>query len=179
MALANLWRTPGRTLLGGFALAVGVCALTLLAVVQWTFHGAAVGTVLGDAVALQVRNVDLVAVATTVLLGVFAVADVLYLNLRERAAELAVLQATGWSSGALLRLIGYEGAGLGLLGALGGAGSAIGLALALFGQEDQVDAVIAVAGLTAGSGVLLTMLAAAAPAMFLRRLPTASLLAEE
>jgi hypothetical protein len=179
MALANLWRTPGRTLLGGFALAVGVCALTLLAIVQWTFHGAAVGTVLGDAVALQVRSVDLVAVATTVLLGVFAVADVLYLNLRERAAELAVLQATGWSSGALLRLIGYEGAGLGLLGALAGAGSAIGLALPLFGEDNRVDAVIAVAGLTAGIGVLLTVLAAAVPAVLLRRLPTASLLAEE
>jgi putative ABC transport system permease protein len=59
------------------------------------FRGVIVGSVLGDTISVQVRAVDVIAVATIVLLGV---CDVLYLNLRDRASELAVLRATGWSN---------------------------------------------------------------------------------
>jgi len=55
-ALANLRRTPGRTVLGMLALGTGVAGLTVLAVIQRAFHGVAVGTLLGDAVTLQVRR---------------------------------------------------------------------------------------------------------------------------
>lgn len=55
-----------------------------------------------------------------------AVADVLYLNIRDRAAELAALRATGWSAAALAQLIAYEGVGIDLIGA--SAGAAVGLA---------------------------------------------------
>jgi putative ABC transport system permease protein len=49
-------------------------------------------------VAVQVRCVDYVAVAATIALGVTAVADVLFLNIRERAAELATIRAAGLAS---------------------------------------------------------------------------------
>jgi putative ABC transport system permease protein len=49
-------------------------------------------------VAVQVRCVDYVAVAATIALGVTAVADVLFLNIRERAAELATIRPAGLAS---------------------------------------------------------------------------------
>jgi hypothetical protein len=61
--------------------AVGVAGLTVLAAVTAAFHGVVVGSLLGDAVAVQVRGVDYVAVAATVTLGVLAVADVVFLML--------------------------------------------------------------------------------------------------
>ncbi|WP_213450691.1 ABC transporter permease [Rhizomonospora bruguierae] len=53
LALANVTRLPGRTLLGAASLAIGVCALTLLAAIAVAFQGAVVGTLLGDAVSVQ------------------------------------------------------------------------------------------------------------------------------
>ncbi|WP_262283078.1 FtsX-like permease family protein [Micromonospora sp. MA102] len=177
LALVNLARTPGRTLLGAGALAIGVAALTLVAAVAHAFRGAVVGSLLGDTVSLSVRGADVLAAVATVLLGSAAVADVLYLNIRDRAAELATLQATGWTDGMLGRLVGYEGFALGALGAVTGAGLGLGGAAWLVG--DLPAALVAVAAAVALAGVLVTCLAALVPAALLRRLPTARLLAEE
>ena len=101
LAAAGVLRVPGRAALGALSVAIGVCALTLLLAATVAFHDVLVGTLLGDAVALDVRATDRIAVAATVVLGVAAVADVLYLNLRERATELATLRATGWDERAI------------------------------------------------------------------------------
>jgi ABC-type antimicrobial peptide transport system permease subunit len=177
LAVVNLGRVPGRTLLGALALAIGIAALTMLTAITFAFRGAIVGTVLGDAVSLQVRGVDTVAVAATVLLGAFAVADVLYLNIRDRAHELASLRAAGWTDGALGRLITYEGVCMGILGALLGAGAGVAGAGWLVGAVPP--GLITTAVLTAAAGVLVAGLSARVPAVLLRRLPIARLLAEE
>ncbi|MFG1831265.1 FtsX-like permease family protein [Micromonospora chersina] len=177
LAMANLVRTPGRTLLGAGALAIGVAALTVVAAAAYAFRGAIVGTLLGDTVSLGVRGADTLAAVATVLLGAAAVADVLYLNIRDRAAELATLRATGWTDAALGRLIGYEGVLLGVLGAFGGAGLGLGGAAWLVGELPS--ALVWVAAIVAAAGVLATCLAAIVPAALLRHLPTARLLAEE
>ncbi|MGC4787340.1 FtsX-like permease family protein [Micromonospora sp. DT178] len=177
LALANLARTPGRTLLGAGALAIGVAALTLVAAAGYAFRGAIVGSLLGDTVSLSVRGADTMAAVATVLLGAAAVADVLYLNIRDRAAELATLRAVGWSDAALGRLIAYEGLALGLLGAVTGAGLGLGGAAWLVGALPGT--LVTVAALVAVAGVLVTSMAALVPAALLRRLPTARLLAEE
>ncbi|MCZ7435406.1 ABC transporter permease [Micromonospora sp. WMMC241] len=177
MALVNLTRVPGRTLLGAAALAIGVAALTVVAAVSYAFRGAVVGSLLGDTVSLSVRGADTLAAVATVLLGVAAVADVLYLDVRDRAAELATLRATGWTDGALARLLGYQALFLGGFGALTGAGLGLGGAAWLVG--DVPAALVTVAALVATAGVLLTCFAALVPAGLLRRLPTARLLAEE
>ncbi|SCL68558.1 FtsX-like permease family protein [Micromonospora chersina] len=177
LALVNLARTPGRTVLGAGALAIGVAALTLVAATAYAFRGAIVGSLLGDTVSLSVRGADALAAVATVLLGAGAVADVLYLNIRDRAAELATLRATGWTDAALGRLVGYEGFLLGVLGAVTGAGLGLGGAAWLVG--DVPAALVAVAAAVALAGVLVTCLAALVPAALLRRLPTARLLAEE
>jgi ABC-type antimicrobial peptide transport system permease subunit len=177
LALVNLTRVPGRTLVGVAALAIGVCALTVLAAATYAFNGAIVGSLLGDAVSLRVRGVDTVAAVATVVLGALAVGDVLYLNIRDRAAEFATLHATGWGDGALTRLVAYEGLALGLLGALLGAG--IGLAGVAWLDGTVPARLVYVAIATAAAGTLAAGVAVLVPAAILRRQEPARLLAEE
>jgi putative ABC transport system permease protein len=177
LGLAGLVQVPGRTLLAASALALGVAALTVLAAVTFAFHGTIVGTVLGDAVSVTARRVDIVAALVTVALGAFAVADVLYLNIRDRAAELAALRATGWPDAALIRLVVAEGGGIGLLGGI--LGAAIGLGVAALLVDAVSGLLLATAGAAAVAGTLAAVFAAVAPALLIRRLPTAHLLTEE
>ncbi|MEV4710325.1 FtsX-like permease family protein [Micromonospora sp. NPDC049374] len=177
LALVNLVRTPGRTLLAASALAIGVAALTLVSAAAYAFHGALVGSLLGDAISMSIRGPDAAAAAATVLLGAAAVADVLYLNIRDRARELATLRAIGWTDTLLSRLITYEGLLLGLLGAA--AGAALGLAGTTWLVGELPQNLLLVTVLVAVVGTAVTCLAALIPAHLLRRLPTAQLLAEE
>jgi hypothetical protein len=177
LAAVNVLRTPGRAAVGAVSLAVGVSALTILAAVTIAFRGIVVGSLLGNAVAVQVRGVDYVAVTATVALGVLAVADVVFLNIRERAPELAAIRTFGWPESALSRLVITEGAIIGLVGSL--AGAAIGLAAAgqFAGQFPATLYLIAAAAVV--GGLLVTTTAALLPSQALRRLPAAHLLAEE
>ena len=177
LALVNVARTPGRTLIGMLSLAVGIAGLTLLTAVTFAFRGAVAGTLLGNAIAVQVRGVDYIAVGAIVALGVLAVADVLFLNIRERAAELATIRAFGWRDSALARLVVSEGAVIGVGGSLAGAAAGLAATAEFAGQFPP--GLIAVAAVAAAAGVILTAAAALLPAGLLRRLPAASLLAEE
>ncbi|MFG2042498.1 FtsX-like permease family protein [Dactylosporangium sp. NPDC048998] len=177
LGLVNLARVPRRTVLGAVSLAIGIAALTVLVAITVSFRGELVGTRLGDAVSLRVRSVDTVAVAATVLLGALAVGDVLYLNIRDRAAELATLRASGWSDGMLARLVAAEGFGIGILGGTAGAGA--GLAGASWLVGSVAAGLLTVAALAAVVGALVATAAALVPAALLRRLPTAQLLSEE
>jgi putative ABC transport system permease protein len=116
LAVVNTMRAPGRTLIGVLSLAVGVAALTLLTAVTVAYRGVVVGSLLGDAVAVQVRGVDYVAIAATVALGVLAVADAVFLNIRERGSELATIRSFGWRESSLARLVVTEGAVIGTAG---------------------------------------------------------------
>jgi putative ABC transport system permease protein len=177
LALLNVARTPGRTAIGVVSLAVGIAALTMLAAVTFAFRGVVVGSLLGDAVAVQVRGVDYIAAGATVVLGVLAVADVVFLNIRERAAELATIRSFGWRDTALARLVITEGAVIGVTGSLAGAGLGLGAAAWFAGQLPARLLVIAAAAVAAG--IIITAAAALLPAALLRRLPAAHLLAEE
>jgi putative ABC transport system permease protein len=133
LALANLWRLPTRTLLGAAGLFVGVGALTVLVAIERSFGGTLVGTLLGNAISVQVRGSDFVAVGLTILLAAVSVADVLYLNLRERSAELATLRAVGWSDGQLRTTVVLEALGIGLIGSVSGAVLGLVLGASLLG----------------------------------------------
>jgi putative ABC transport system permease protein len=177
LAVVNVTRSPGRTLVGALSLAVGVAALTLLAAATFAFRGVVVGSLLGDAVAVQIRGIDYVAVAATVALGVLAVADMGFLNIRERAAELATIRSFGWRESALARLVLTEGALVGIAGSLTGA--ALGLAAAAQFAGQFPVRLFAAAAAAAAAGVLVTAAASLLPAQLLRWLPAAHLLAEE
>jgi len=177
LAAVNVLRTPGRALVGAISLAVGVTALTMLTAVTVAFRGVLVGSLLGDAVAVQVRGVDYVAVAATIALGVLAVADVVFLNIRERAAELAAIRAFGWRESAISRLVVTEGVIIGLAGSLAGAALGLAVAASFAGRLPGRLYIVAAAAVVAGA--LVTAAAALLPAQALRRLPAARLLAEE
>ena len=177
LAAVNVLRTPGRAAVGAVSLAVGVTALTILAAVTFAFRGVVVGTLLGNAVAVQVRGVDYVAVIATVALGVLAVADVVFLNIRERAPELAAIRTFGWREATLSRLVITEGAIIGLTGSLAGAALGLAAAAQLAGQLPAT--VYLIAAVAVVGGLLVTATASLLPAQALRRLPAAHLLAEE
>lgn len=177
MALTNLTRVRGRTLLAAAALAVGVFSLTALVGLTLAFRGAVVGTLLGDAVAVQVRAADYVAVGAILLLGALAVGDVTYLNIRDRASELATLRAAGWPERKLRRLLTLEGAGTGALGAL--AGAALGVVATTAFASGHLLVIVASALTCACAGVIAAVVATVPPVATLARLPTAQLLAEE
>ncbi len=177
MAMRNVARTPGRALVGTVSLAVGITALTLLTAVSFAFRGVVVGSLLGDAVAVQVRSVDYIAVVVTVVLGILAVADVVFLNIAERAAEFATLRAVGWGEPALSRLVITEGTVIGLTGSLAGAALGLAGAAEFTGQLPVGLCLLAAAACVAGT--IVTATAAFLPARALNRLPTARLLAEE
>ena len=117
----------------------------MLTAVTFVFHGTAVGTLLGDAVSLRSRGVDLAAALGTVGLGVAAITDVAYLNIRERAGEFAILRAAGWSGPAMLALVTFEGVGIGVWGAVCGAAAGLGLAAFLAGGVTGPLLLVAVA----------------------------------
>jgi putative ABC transport system permease protein len=177
LALLNVARTPGRTAVGVVSLAVGIAALTMLAAVTVAYRGVIVGSLLGNAVAVQVRGVDYIATGATVALGVLAVADVVFLNITERAAELATIRSFGWREGTLARLVITEGTIIGVIGSLAGAGS--GLAAAAWFAGQLPGRLLAIAAAAVAAGIIITAAAALLPAALLRRLPAAHLLAEE
>jgi ABC-type lipoprotein export system ATPase subunit len=121
LGLSNLRRMPGRAALAAVALAVGVAALTVLLAIQFSFGHEVAGTALGGFVTNQVRGVDYFSAALAIGLGGASVADVLYLNLRERAPEFAALAAMGWRRKHLVRLGWVEGSAIGLIGSMIGA----------------------------------------------------------
>ena len=114
LALTNLSRARVRTVLAAAGVAVAVAVCTALLGIAQAFQGAIVGTALGDAVAIQVRAADYAAGAAILLLALVGVAAVLYLNIRERGAELATLMAIGWRRRDLAQLITREGTIIGL-----------------------------------------------------------------
>ena len=174
LAVINVLRTPARSAVAVASLAVGVAALTILLAVTLAFRGAVVGSVLGDAVAVEIRSVDYIAVLMTLGLGALGVADVLYLNMRERAGELGVLRATGWSASQITALIAIEGALLGAFAGLLGASSGLILSWALTGPPGTHA--VAAALFSWLGGLLVTISAGVIPARVAgRRTVTAEL----
>ncbi|MGH3599830.1 MAG: FtsX-like permease family protein [Pseudonocardiaceae bacterium] len=176
MALANLLRVPGRTLVAIVTLIIGVGALALIIGVTLAFRGGVAGTLLGNVVSVSVRNVDLISSILIVLVGAAAVTDVMVVSLQERAAELATLRSLGWTERQIITLAGREGLMLGVTGSLLGAILGVILVAALGATTAPVilAAVIAVLG-----GVLVTTTALVLPLRRLGQAPLVTALATE
>lgn len=177
LAVSGITRVPGRSLVAGSTLAVAVGALTLLLSISLGFRGAITGSLLGDAVTVQVRGPDYAAALVMVVLGLLAVVDVLYLGVRERAAEYALLSAAGWTDGAMSRLVSVEGALIGAGGAA--AGALIGGAIAVLTAGRLPAAVGLAAAATVVGGTGLAGLVGFLPARRLRHETPVRILAAE
>ncbi len=176
MALANLRRLPSRTFFGAAGLFVGVGALSVLLSITLAFRGTLVGTALGSVISIQVRRVDYVAIGLALALAALSVADVLFLNLKDRAREVATLLASGWGDAHLVRLVGLEGLGIGLLGSVVGAVVGAGLSAILGVSATRIVAAGAIASLV---GVLVAVVASLVPASLASRMALPTVLAEE
>ncbi len=176
LALANLARVPQRALVGVLGLVVGVAALTLIVGINQAFHGTLVGTLLGNAILFRISGLDFVALGVTIGLAACSLADVLFLNLRERSAELVTLRTLGWRQRHLAQVVALEAAGLGLVGGL--AGALLGLALGLL-LGVSVPPLLGAAALAAGGGLLVALLASLLPLSRLSGLTAPVVLAEE
>lgn len=176
LALANLRRVPARSLVGMAGLYVGVGSLTLLIALNQSFQGRLVGTLLGEAISVQVRGLDFLTVGLIVALAGLSLADVLYLNLRERAAEIVTLRTFGWSDRHLQLVIALEALLLGAFAGLAGAltGTLLGSQL---GAPSGPLALGAAAGII--GGVLVALVASLVPLYQLNRLSAPAILAEE
>lgn len=176
LAFANLRRVPVRSLVAIAGLTVGVAALALLVAIDRAFQGTLVGTLLGGVVSLQVRGLDYLAVAVLVALSAVALADVLYVNLRERQAELVTLRTVGWGDWELRRLVALEASALGLVGSLTGAL----LAILVGGLVGLPLLTVVLAALGAGvGGVLVAFVASLLPLSQIGRFSVPTVLAEE
>jgi putative ABC transport system permease protein len=177
MALVNLRRLPGRALVGAAGLFVGVGALTTLIGIERGFEGTLVGTLLGQAITVHIRGVDLVAAGLTIALAAVSVADVLFLNVRERAAELVTLKTLGWSDREVAAVVGLEGVALGVVGSVAGAAAGLGFSALLLGVA--VGPLAAAAGIAIGAGAAAAALASLLPLTQIRRLAPPAVLAAE
>ena len=119
---------------------------------------------------------DYLSVALAIALGGLSVADVLILNLRERAPELVTLRTTGWRESHLARLVVMEGVGIGLVGAVLGAVIGLVLGVAVGGP---VGRIVVAASLAVAAGVAVATLASVVPAVLTSRLTPPTVLAEE
>lgn len=161
MGLSALRRWPGRTALGALSLAFGVAALQVLLSIQTGFQGDAVGTLLGDVVAVQVRGVDYLAAALTIALGAFTVADVTYLNITERTSEIGVLRSSGWGESQVRQLFATESVATAALGAF--VGVAVGATVTTLVVPIGLTTGLQAAALAFGIGLLAALVAITVP----------------
>jgi ABC-type antimicrobial peptide transport system permease subunit len=160
VGMSMLAQRPRHLLLGGTAVAVGAAAVAMVLEVNWAFAGTVVGSVLGDAVAVQTQTSDLVAVGLLAVLALISVAVVLFTGAIEETQAFAALRATGWRDRSIAALITSQGAVIGLVGAAVGLIVAVAVMTIAFGASPAASALPAVVVLAAA---VITAAAAALP----------------
>jgi putative ABC transport system permease protein len=176
LAVTDVARTPGRCALAGAAMAAGVAGLAVLLAAQVSFGRSIGDSALAGLVTASTQGTDLIAALLAVGLGAASVADVTYLNMRERAAELAALAASGWGRAQIGRLLVTEAVITALAGSA--VGAAIGLAAAAytFGLSPLV---VAGAAGAAGAGTVAAVAGTATVLIFTSGRPLAAVLAAD
>ncbi|MHB1430665.1 MAG: FtsX-like permease family protein, partial [Streptosporangiaceae bacterium] len=174
LAVAGIARVPGRSALAAASLAIGVTGLTVLISAQVSFRTSIGDSALAGLVTATTRGTDLVSALLATGLGAAAVADVTYLSLRERSAELGALAACGWGRAQIGRLLGIEAMVTAAAGSLVGAVVGLAAAAAAFGPSGQVIAGAVVAAVT---GTVVALVGAALVLEFSSRQPLIAALA--
>jgi hypothetical protein len=176
LALTGLARVPGRCALAAVGLGVGVAALAVLLAAQASFSSSIGDSALAGLVTATTRGTDVISALLAVGLGAAAVADVTYLNLRERAGELAALAASGWGRRQIGGLLAVEGLITALVGAVGGGAVGLVVAAVAFGVSLSV---VAGAAAAAAGGTVVALVGTAAVLLFTADRPLAAVLAAD
>lgn len=132
-ALANLRRVPLRTVVGSLGLFIGTAAVVPLVAINQTFQGQLVSTLLGQFISIEIRAVDFASVVLIIALGAFSLADVAFLNIRDRAAELVTLRTFGWVDSDLRRLVLTESLTVAIVATAVGISLGLGITLSISG----------------------------------------------
>ncbi len=131
------WRavraTPGRALLAAAGVAVASSAVATIGAIHAEFNGRAVGTLLGEAVTVQVRGPDIAAATLGFALAGLGLYHLVATEIRERAMELTLLRAMGWTSTAVVSVLSIQAFIVGLVGSALGGAIACSVLLATFG----------------------------------------------
>jgi putative ABC transport system permease protein len=153
-----------------------VAGLTVLLAAHVSFATSIGDSELAGLVNGSTRGTDLVSVLLTIALSAAGLADLTYLNLRERAGELAALAASGWGRRQLGRLLTSEAVVTAATGSV--VGAAIGLTVAgvAFGLTLPV---LATAALAAVGGAAVTLAAVITVLLFTSGRPLAAVLAAD
>jgi putative ABC transport system permease protein len=176
LAITGLSRVPGRSALAAIGLGVGVAALTVLLAAQASFGSSIGDSELAGLVTATTRGTDVISALLAVGLGAAAVADVTYLNLRERAGELAALAASGWGRREIGTLLGVEGLVTAAAGSIAGAAVGLVAAATAFGLTLPV---IAAAVAAAAGGTIVALAGTAVILAFASDRPLAEVLAAD
>lgn len=177
LGLGSLARTPARLTAGAISLAAGVSALTILIGIVLGFRGDVVGSLLGNAISVQVHTADLVAGALITVISFGTLLDISYLDVREQGPRYAALSAMGWRRSALTTLVLTQSTTTAVIGATTGA--ALGL-LTLSWLAPLTTTIVWTTILIATVAVVIAaMLAWLLPAQSALRLPTARLLTQD
>ncbi|MGA9920006.1 MAG: ABC transporter permease, partial [Candidatus Dormiibacterota bacterium] len=176
LAFTGVARVPGRCVLAGAGLALAVAALAVLLAAHASFNTSIGDSELAGLVTSSTRGTDLASALLIIALSAVTIADMTYLNLRERAGELAVLAASGWSRLHVGQLLATEALITALAGSLVGALVGLTVASTAFGLSAPV--VLAAIGAAAG-GTVIALGATTAVLLFTSGRPLAPILAAD
>lgn len=177
MAIQGVLRTPGRSALAVVGLILGVFSSSLILLTILEFNGAVVGSVLGEAVTVQVRASDIFASVGIVGMAVLGVLNVVFVNVRERGKELATFRALGWSRGKVSTMLLLESSIIGAIGAGVASIACFCLFPAIFDTSYITLSLVLL--FTFSAGVLVSGLASLPPALVINRIPLGLALTEE
>lgn len=176
LAFHNLRSRAGRAVGAGTGLFFAVAASVIVLSASDAYRRQVTDSALADFVRTSTRGVDYLAVVLVFLLAAIAIADVLALNVQERAAEFGTLKASGWSTRHILTLVLRESALLGLLASAAGALAGIGVG---FLTGARMSTLLLGAAGAMGVGTALAMLAGLGPAWRGSKRSIARVLSEE
>ena len=157
-AVGGLRREPGRIVVGALVIAVACALLGGELALRWAFGGVLVGSVAGRPVSWLAGPGDVPAVLALLVMATITVADVDWLAAADRALEVRTLRAIGWPTSRVARLVTREAA---LLGIVGGVTAGVLDVVGCLAVAHQVPGrVLTAAAVAAGTGLLLSLVAA-------------------
>ncbi|WP_282019460.1 FtsX-like permease family protein [Planomicrobium okeanokoites] len=134
MSFNNLFSQWQRSVLSVFAIAVPTSLFIFFLFVTFRLQGVLYATWLGEFVALEVGTMHYVAMGVALLIAILTTTEIMWQNVSERQAQIAVLKATGWQNNSVRFLVLWEGVLTGLLAGIIGMAISLVIIYSMYGQ---------------------------------------------
>jgi hypothetical protein len=133
MVLNGLLSKWKRTSLSVFSIGLPTGMLLFFLFITFRLKGVMFTTWLGQYVAMEVSAMHYVAMGIALSIAVLTTAEIIWQNVTERQAEIAVLKAIGWHNATIRSLVMMEGAICGIFAGIFGLGCAFILIYTMYG----------------------------------------------